>query len=170
MEALLSWLRETEAQMDGGMAEKGDSHDPLTKQLSLCKVRSQLHFKYATFLSSPANIVLLALCFLFLEELQSFLLASASEVNGVAFDIQVFVSERAQDLAPEQSRRLLGQLQQLQRDFHRASGRAQAWADALSAQRGREEERERQSAKQREVWSDVRLSYSFSSLIHLNAV
>lgn len=47
MESLLSWLRETEAQMDGGMArmekmdkaEKDDNHDQLTQQLNLCKVR-----------------------------------------------------------------------------------------------------------------------------------
>ncbi|XP_073339006.1 microtubule-actin cross-linking factor 1 [Pagrus major] len=142
VESLLSWLRETEAQMNGGMAgmekmekaEKDDSHDQLTQQLSLCK------------------------------ELQSSLMARSNEVNNVAFDIQVFISERAQDLAPEQSRQLLGQLQQLQRAFHQASGQAQAWAEALSAQREREEEwqrrervkeeekdRERQSAREREV-------------------
>lgn len=46
METLLSWLKETEAQMDGGMAkmekmdkaEKDDNHDQLTQQLNLCKV------------------------------------------------------------------------------------------------------------------------------------
>lgn len=77
----------------------------------------------------------------------------------------MFISERAQDLAPEQSRRLLGQLQQLQRAFHLASGQTQAWADGLSAQRAREEEqqrrervkeeekdKERRSAREREVW------------------
>ncbi|CAK6977081.1 microtubule-actin cross-linking factor 1 isoform X1 [Scomber scombrus] len=140
VENLLSWLRETEAQMSGGMAgmekmaEKDDNHDQLTQQLHLCK------------------------------ELQSSLMSRSSEVNNVAFDIQVFISERAQDLAPEQSRQLLGQLQQLQRAFHQASGQAQAWADALSAQKEREEEwqrrerlkeeeknREMQSAREREV-------------------
>uniref|UniRef100_A0A3Q1AGF7 Microtubule actin crosslinking factor 1 n=1 Tax=Amphiprion ocellaris TaxID=80972 RepID=A0A3Q1AGF7_AMPOC len=72
----------------------------------------------------------------------SSLMTRSNEVNNVVFDIQVFISERAQDLGPEQSRQLLGQLQQLQRSFHRASGRAQAWSDALSAQRDREEERQ----------------------------
>lgn len=42
MESLLSWLRETEAQMNGGMekmeeAEKDDHCDQLTQQLNLCK-------------------------------------------------------------------------------------------------------------------------------------
>lgn len=95
-------------------------------------------------------------------------MARSNEVNNVAFDIQVFISERAQDLAPEQSRQLLGQLQQLQKAFHRASGQAQAWADALSAQREREEEwqrrerlkeeekdREMQIAREREVWKNM---------------
>ncbi|CAJ1083006.1 microtubule-actin cross-linking factor 1 isoform X15 [Xyrichtys novacula] len=119
VESLLSWLRDTEAQMkDAGMekmvkAEKHDNGDQLEKQLKLCK------------------------------ELQSSLTARSNEVNNTALDIQVFISERAQDLAPEQSRQLLGQLQQLQRAFHQATGRAQAWADALSAQKEREEERQR---------------------------
>ncbi|KAK2830737.1 hypothetical protein Q5P01_018668 [Channa striata] len=142
VERLLSWLKEAEAQMDGGMAgvekmekaEKDDDHDELTQQLRLC------------------------------EELQSALMARSSEVNDMAFDIQVFISERAQDLAPEDSRQLLVQLQQLQSSFHRASGQAQAWAKALSTQREREEEwkrkekmkdeekeRECQNAKEREV-------------------
>ena len=75
------------------------------------------------------------------QELQSSLSSRSNEVNTVAFDIQVFISERAQDLVPEQSRHLLGQLQQLQRAFHQASGQAQAQANTLSAQREREEER-----------------------------
>lgn len=102
-------------------------------------------------------------------------MARSNEVNNVAFDIQVFISERAQDLAPEQSRQLLGQLQQLQRAFHRALGRAQAWADALSTQREREEERqrrervkeedrERQSAREREVWKTMIESDWFETL------
>lgn len=80
----------------------------------------------------------------------------------MAFNIQMFISEQAQELAPEQSRQLLRQLQQLQRTFHQASGRAQAWADALAAQKEREaewqrremekkEDREKHSAGEREV-------------------
>lgn len=104
-------------------------------------------------------------------------MARSNEVNSVAFDIQVFISERAQDLAPEQSRQLLGQLQQLQRAFHQTSGQAQAWADALSAQREREEERqrrervkdeqkekERQRAREREVWKKMIESDWFETL------
>lgn len=110
-------------------------------------------------------------------------MARSSEVNDVAFDIQVFISERAQDLVPEQSRQLLGQLQQLQKTFHRASGQAQAWSEALSVQREREEEwqlkervkeeeknRERQSAKQREVWKRMIESRWFEMLHRLSLI
>ncbi|XP_045082277.1 microtubule-actin cross-linking factor 1-like isoform X11 [Coregonus clupeaformis] len=138
VEDLLSWLKETEAQITGMDGQtQGETPAQLTQQLQLCK------------------------------ELQSSLSARSNDVNAVAFDIQVFISERAQDLAPEQSRHLLGQLQQLQRGFHRAAGQAHAKTDALAAQREREEERqrrhkekeeeekererERQSAREREV-------------------
>ncbi|KAM4540156.1 microtubule-actin cross-linking factor 1 isoform 10-T10 [Odontesthes bonariensis] len=119
VEGLLSWLGQTEAQMDGEKAEETDGADT-QDQLNVCK------------------------------ELQSSLTARSGEVNSLVFDIQVFISERAQDLAPEQSRQLLGQLQQLQGAFHRACGRAQAWADALSAQREREEERQRRQRAEEE--------------------
>lgn len=83
------------------------------------------------------------------QDLQECLTTRSNDVNAVAFDIQVFISERAQDLAPEQSRRLLRQLQQLQNAFHQASGRTHARAEALSVQRVREEERE-QKERERE--------------------
>lgn len=114
----------------------------------------------------------LSVSFVF-KDLQSALTARSNEVNSVAFNIQMFISEQAQDLAPEQSRQLLRQLQQLQRTFHRASGRAQAWADALAAQREREAEwqrremekevdREKHSAGEREVWKLMIESTVFS--------
>ncbi|XP_031645197.1 microtubule-actin cross-linking factor 1 isoform X26 [Oncorhynchus kisutch] len=138
VEDLLFWLKETEAQMTGMDGQtQGETPPQRTQQLQLCK------------------------------ELQSSLSARSNDVNALAFDIQVFISERAQDLAPEQSRHLLGQLQQLQRGFHRAAGQAHAKTDTLAAQREREEERqrrhkekeeeekererERQSAREREV-------------------
>lgn len=94
----------------------------------------------------------------------------------MAFDIQAFICERAQDLAPDQSRQLLGQLQQLQGAYHQASGRAQAWANALSAQMAREEDwqrrervkeekdREREIAREKEVWKAGSGSCRFAGL------
>ncbi|KAK6323662.1 hypothetical protein J4Q44_G00060010 [Coregonus suidteri] len=121
VEDLLFWLKETEAQITG-MDGQTQSETPsqCTQQLRLCK------------------------------ELQSSLSARSNDVNALAFDIQVFISERAQDLAPEQSRQLLGQLQQLQRSFHRAAGQAHAKTDALAAQREREEERQRRHKEKEE--------------------
>ncbi|CAG06296.1 unnamed protein product [Tetraodon nigroviridis] len=95
VEDLLAWLVETEAHMSGGMlgmdnTDQADTEVHCDQQLSLCK------------------------------DLQSALTARSNEVNSVAFNIQMFISEQAQDLAPQQSRQLLRQLQQLQRTFHRA--------------------------------------------------
>lgn len=111
------------------------------------------------------------------KELQSALTARSNEVNSVAFNIQMFISERAQDLAPEQSRHLLRRLQQLQRTFHGTSGQAQAWADALSAQKEREtewqrreiknkEDREKHAAGEREVWNQKTGSIISQSFIY----
>ncbi|XP_034017043.1 microtubule-actin cross-linking factor 1 isoform X7 [Thalassophryne amazonica] len=141
VENLLSLLEELEAQMNGGIAgteklkmtAEDDGYDQLAQQLCLYK------------------------------ELHSFLSARSNEVSAVAFDIQVFISEQAQDLVPEQSRQLLLQLQQLQKTFHRASGQAQAWSSALSAQSKREKEekaKERQNAKDREVTQQQKVECS----------
>lgn len=97
-----------------------------------------------------------------LQQLQNSLTARSNEVSNVAFNIQVFISEHAQDLLSDQSRHLLGQLEQLQRVFHQAVGLNHARAEALSAQQTREHERmkkeqkeqmekERQATRDREV-------------------
>ncbi|XP_068188907.1 microtubule-actin cross-linking factor 1, isoforms 1/2/3/4 isoform X5 [Antennarius striatus] len=135
VERLRSWLMETEAQMNeviNGIekTEKVDECDQLTQQLQLCR------------------------------EFQSSLMARSSEINSVAFDIQVFISERAQDLAPEQSRELLGQLQQLQRAFHQAAGQAQASAEAFATKKEREEGQRRERAKEEEMVQQQKSEYS----------
>uniref|UniRef100_A0A671N7S8 Microtubule-actin cross-linking factor 1-like n=1 Tax=Sinocyclocheilus anshuiensis TaxID=1608454 RepID=A0A671N7S8_9TELE len=78
------------------------------------------------------------------------LAARSNEVSNVAFNIQVFISEHAQDLLPDQSRRLLGQLEQLQRVFHQAVGLSHARAEALSAQQARENQQMRKEQKEKE--------------------
>uniref|UniRef100_A0A8D0ACE6 Microtubule actin crosslinking factor 1 n=1 Tax=Sander lucioperca TaxID=283035 RepID=A0A8D0ACE6_SANLU len=121
---------------DAARALSEDILQSLREHRDSYKVR-EAHYSYGRI----SNLPLFSFSF---KELQSSLKARSSEVNNTAFDIQVFISERAQDLAPEQSRQLLGKLQQLQRTFHLASGKAQAWADALSAQKEREEEWQRE--------------------------
>uniref|UniRef100_A0A4W5Q000 Microtubule actin crosslinking factor 1 n=1 Tax=Hucho hucho TaxID=62062 RepID=A0A4W5Q000_9TELE len=122
------------------------------------------------------QLFIISTFFFLSQELQLSLSARSNDVNTVAFDLQVFISERAQDLTPEQSRHLLGQLQQLQRGFHRAAGQAHAKTDALAAQREREEERqrrrkekeeeekererERESAREREVCKPLAMLHS----------
>ncbi|KAM4550878.1 uncharacterized protein V3H82_019914 [Fundulus diaphanus] len=121
---MLSWLGETEARLEGGTTGKDEKDAELSQQLSLCK------------------------------ELQASLSTRSGDVSSLVSDIQLFISERAQDLTPGQSRQLLEQLQQLQTAFHRASGRAQARVDALSAQRAREEERRRRERLREEEEED----------------
>ncbi|MBN3307540.1 MACF1 factor, partial [Amia calva] len=88
------------------------------------------------------------------QEMELCLSDRSRELDRLSFEVQLFVSERAQDLQPHQSRELLGRLNQLQRSFHGASSRASARAQALLAaqrQREREEEREKERAeKERE--------------------
>uniref|UniRef100_A0AAR2IZB1 Microtubule actin crosslinking factor 1 n=1 Tax=Pygocentrus nattereri TaxID=42514 RepID=A0AAR2IZB1_PYGNA len=111
------------------------------------KVRENIHLRMKTFFFQY-NMILS--CVFHLQELEEHLAARSSDVSTVAFDIQVFISECAQDLEPEQSRHLLRQLQQLQRAFHQATGRAHARAEALSVQQAREEEREQKEKEQEE--------------------
>lgn len=90
------------------------------------------------------------------QELQQLLSGRSADISSVALDVQVFVSEHARDLPPEQSRHILGQLQCLQGSFHQAVGHVHARADALVIQQEREraeweQERERQRAREREV-------------------
>ncbi|XP_072561814.1 microtubule-actin cross-linking factor 1, isoforms 1/2/3/4/5 isoform X5 [Paramormyrops kingsleyae] len=98
------------------------------------------------------------------KELQQLLSGRSADISSVALDVQMFVSEHARDLPPEQSRHILGQLQCLQGSFHQAVGHVHARADALVAQQEREseterereraeweQERERQQAREREV-------------------
>ncbi|XP_019726367.1 microtubule-actin cross-linking factor 1, isoforms 1/2/3/5-like [Hippocampus comes] len=117
MEALLSWVRETEA-LANEESETLDEDGRLLHQLRLS------------------------------QDLQSRLMSRSGDVAQVASDVQVFVSERAQDLAPQQSRCLLGQLQQLHRAFHSATGQARARA---AAQREHEEEWRHQKERRADV-------------------
>ncbi|XP_061521080.1 microtubule-actin cross-linking factor 1 isoform X4 [Phycodurus eques] len=82
------------------------------------------------------------------EELQSSLTSRSGDVARAASDVQVFVSERAGDLAPQQSERLLGQLQQLQGAFRSAAERARARA---AARRERDGDRRRRQERRVDV-------------------
>ncbi|XP_058233494.1 microtubule-actin cross-linking factor 1 isoform X16 [Hemibagrus wyckioides] len=130
VDSLLSWLKDTETQME----QEGDSSEDGTIKEN-----------------DRRTLVWLTQKLQQVKDLQECLTTRSNDVNAVAFDIQVFISECAQDLAPEQSRRLLRQLQQLQNAFHQASGRTHARAEALSVQRVREEEREQKEREREQV-------------------
>ncbi|XP_016296211.1 microtubule-actin cross-linking factor 1-like [Sinocyclocheilus anshuiensis] len=120
VDKLLIWLKETETQMQEETGVHGQTVAEITRKQQLCKM------------------------------LQNSLAARSNEVSNVAFNIQVFISEHAQDLLPDQSRRLLGQLEQLQRVFHQAVGLSHARAEALSAQQARENQQMRKEQKEKE--------------------
>ncbi|XP_016105079.1 microtubule-actin cross-linking factor 1-like [Sinocyclocheilus grahami] len=120
VDKLLSWLKDTETQMQEETEVDGQTVAEITRKQQLC------------------------------EMLQNSLAARSNEVSNVVFSIQVFISEHAQDLLPDQSRHLLGQLEQLQRVFHQAVGLNHARAEALSAQQARENEQMRKEQKEKE--------------------
>ncbi|XP_051928415.1 microtubule-actin cross-linking factor 1 isoform X6 [Hippocampus zosterae] len=117
VEALISWVRETEA-LANEESETMDEDGRLLHQLRLS------------------------------QDLQSSLTSRSGDVAQVASDVQIFVSERAQDLEPQQSRCLLWQLKQLHRAFHSATGQARAGA---AAQREHEEEWRHQKERRADV-------------------
>ncbi|XP_068071420.1 microtubule-actin cross-linking factor 1 isoform X36 [Danio rerio] len=120
VDKLLSWVKETDTQMQEETGVDGQTVAEITRKQQLC------------------------------EQLQNSLTARSNEVGNVAFNIQVFISEHAQDLLPDQSRHLLGQLEQLQRVFHQAVGLNDARAEALLAQQMREHERLKKEQKVKE--------------------
>ncbi|XP_059365706.1 microtubule-actin cross-linking factor 1, isoforms 1/2/3/4 isoform X14 [Carassius carassius] len=120
VDKLLIWLKETETQMQEETGVHGQTVAEITRKQQLCKI------------------------------LQNSLAARSNEVSNVAFSIQMFISEHAQDLLPDQSRHLLEQLEQLQRVFHQAVGLNHARAEALSAQQARENEQMRKEQKEKE--------------------
>ena len=54
-----------------------------------------------------------------------------SQLDALAFDIQFFISEHAQDLPPQQNRQMLRLLNELQRSFQDHVERTAAQVDAL---------------------------------------
>ncbi|KAK1153105.1 hypothetical protein AOXY_G30446 [Acipenser oxyrinchus oxyrinchus] len=79
------------------------------------------------------------------QELKAGLAERSASLDSIAFDIQLFISERAQDLTPQQSRQLLRQLNELQRSFREASGHTAARTEALLAAAAHERETEKET-------------------------
>ncbi|XP_031752794.1 microtubule-actin cross-linking factor 1 isoform X3 [Xenopus tropicalis] len=65
------------------------------------------------------------------ESLRRPLTDTRQKLDNIAFDIQFFISEKAQDLTPQQSRTLLRLLNELQRSFRELSERLVAWEEVL---------------------------------------
>ncbi|KAL4667147.1 hypothetical protein H8959_005836 [Pygathrix nigripes] len=54
-----------------------------------------------------------------------------SQLDALAFDVQFFISEHAQDLSPQQNRQMLRLLNELQRSFQEILEQTAAQVDAL---------------------------------------
>ncbi|KAM6399511.1 microtubule-actin cross-linking factor 1 [Rhynochetos jubatus] len=101
LQELLGWVSGTAEALDGS-----DSH-------------------HATDASS------LSRCLRLYKELEGPLADTKSQLDATAFDIQLLISEHAQDLTPQQSRQLLRLLNDLQKAFRDLSERATARAGVL---------------------------------------
>jgi len=66
-----------------------------------------------------------------LQELSEPLADTKSQLDTTAFDIQLLISEHAQDLSPQQSRQLLRLLNELQKAFRELAGRVTAQVEVL---------------------------------------
>ncbi|XP_042296316.1 microtubule-actin cross-linking factor 1 isoform X3 [Sceloporus undulatus] len=102
LQGLLTWVSETTQFLD--------SLEPLTKTKDSGRLNS---------------------CLQSYKELKETLADTKSQLDAAAFDIQVFISEHAQDLTPEQSRRLLRLLNELQSSFRELSERLATRTEVL---------------------------------------
>ncbi|NWV16640.1 MACF1 factor, partial [Origma solitaria] len=73
----------------------------------------------------------LSRCLQHYKELKEPLAATKAELDATAFDIQLLISEHAQDLTPQQSRQLLRLLNELQKAFRELSERVTARLEVL---------------------------------------
>ncbi|NXP46772.1 MACF1 factor, partial [Heliornis fulica] len=101
LQELLSWVSGTAASLDGSDYHCATDAESLSRCLQ--------HYK----------------------ELKEPLTDTKSQLDTTAFDIQILISEHAQDLTPQQSRQLLRLLHELQKNFRDLSERVAARAEVL---------------------------------------
>ncbi|NWW77013.1 MACF1 factor, partial [Climacteris rufus] len=82
-------------------------------------------------LHQATDVNSLSLCLQHYKELKEPLADTKAELDSTAFDIQVLISEHAQDLTPQQSRQLLRLLNELQKAFRDLSERVTARVEVL---------------------------------------
>ncbi|NWV79315.1 MACF1 factor, partial [Dasyornis broadbenti] len=85
----------------------------------------------------------LSRCLQHYKELKKPLADTKAELDATAFDIQLLISEHAQDLTPQQSRQLLRLLNELQKAFRELSERVTARLEVLQLRLQQVEQKER---------------------------
>jgi len=81
--------------------------------------------------SEETNTDSLKHCLQRYEDLKQPMAERKSQLDALAFDIQFFISEHAQDLSPQQNRQMLRLLNELQRSFQDLVEQTAAQMDAL---------------------------------------
>ncbi|KAJ7304445.1 hypothetical protein JRQ81_012006, partial [Phrynocephalus forsythii] len=133
-EALASWLLSLHAAAEAEKAKILAQHGNL--QSTLEELRSWVAdtMQALESLGPPAAMEepsALSACLQTYQELRQPLADVKARLDATAFDIQSFISERAQDLTPEQSRQLLRLLNELQRSFWELSEKLATRAEVL---------------------------------------
>ncbi|KAB1269108.1 Microtubule-actin cross-linking factor 1; isoforms 1/2/3/5 [Camelus dromedarius] len=96
------------------------------------------------------------------EDLKQSMVERKSQLDALAFDIQFFISEHAQDLSPQQNRQMLRLLNELQRSFQDLVEQTAAQRDALQ---GRLQQME-QAARVKDLQDDIQNhAASFASVV-----
>ncbi|XP_060114418.1 microtubule-actin cross-linking factor 1 isoform X4 [Heteronotia binoei] len=132
-EVLASWLLNLRTAAEAEKAKVLMQHEELQSRLQelLNWVSDTTHSlsRLESYISTGANSLNSSLHRY--KELKKPLADTKAELDGAAFDIQVFISEHAQDLTPEQSRQLLKLLNELQGSFRDLSEQVAARLEVL---------------------------------------
>uniref|UniRef100_A0A8C5JGZ6 Microtubule actin crosslinking factor 1 n=1 Tax=Junco hyemalis TaxID=40217 RepID=A0A8C5JGZ6_JUNHY len=102
----------------------------LAGEINLCLRFNRLLYQTSSLLQQP-ELGSFWLFFLSIQELKEPLADTKAELDAAAFDIQLLISEHAQDLTPQQSRQLLRLLNELQKAFRELSERVAARLQVL---------------------------------------
>ncbi|POI31807.1 hypothetical protein CIB84_004441 [Bambusicola thoracicus] len=130
---LESRLQSLRGAAEAQKAEVTAHHETLQGRLQelLCWVSSTVQALDGSDYQHTADVGSLSRCLQRYKELSEPLADTKSQLDATAFDIQLLISEHAQDLSPQQSRQLLRLLNELQKAFRELAGRVTAQVEVL---------------------------------------
>ncbi|XP_040545815.1 microtubule-actin cross-linking factor 1 isoform X32 [Gallus gallus] len=130
---LESRLQSLRGAAEAQKAEVTAHHETLQGKLQelLCWVSGTVRALDGSDYQHTADVGSLSRCLQRYKELSEPLADTKSQLDTTAFDIQLLISEHAQDLSPQQSRQLLRLLNELQKAFRELAGRVTAQVEVL---------------------------------------